>query len=341
MQFRQTLHTSKQYSPSVHYPFGMAMQARSFSIQAKYRYGFNTQERDLELGGDVYTAEYWEYDGKLCRRWNLDPISFPYLSLYGVNFNSPVNMFDIKGDVGKYGRTKYTVETDDKGNVSYKFGKKGRALSEMSKDFQEGFNKEVAPVFEAMAKSKAGREDIEKINNESMVYEIYADDKTMSGLNSIFTPLKFGKNSYKHVKIEINLGNYEEGKKSGKIGQNTSKEEWISSVMTVEIDHSLPESLKLLRSIYYDNVPRKDRQEKLDNTVKPGTEEFVKYYSGPLQKAVEHRIKFRIENNVTIDNDVLDPIKRSNTQIDGKPQPNQIPYNDYIKQKIKENNLTE
>lgn len=37
-----------------------------------YRYAFNGQERDDEIAGqgNIMTAEYWEYDARLGRRWN-------------------------------------------------------------------------------------------------------------------------------------------------------------------------------------------------------------------------------------------------------------------------------
>lgn len=40
-----------------------------------YRYGFNGQERSDEVKGEgnSYTAEFWEYDPRIGRRWNLDP----------------------------------------------------------------------------------------------------------------------------------------------------------------------------------------------------------------------------------------------------------------------------
>ena len=44
-----------------------------------YRYGFNTQEKDDDVFIGAYTAEYWEYDSRLGRRWNLDPIVKFYL----------------------------------------------------------------------------------------------------------------------------------------------------------------------------------------------------------------------------------------------------------------------
>src|SRR5690606_18721571 len=42
-----------------------------------YKYGFNGQEKDNEVYGDgnSYTAEFWQYDPRLGRRWNVDPLA--------------------------------------------------------------------------------------------------------------------------------------------------------------------------------------------------------------------------------------------------------------------------
>ena len=49
----------------------------SYGITAKgYRYGFNGQERsdDIKGEGNSYTAQFWEYDPMIGKRWNVDPI---------------------------------------------------------------------------------------------------------------------------------------------------------------------------------------------------------------------------------------------------------------------------
>jgi len=63
-----------------------------------YRYGFNIQEKDEEIAKGHYIAPYWEYDSRLGRRWNLDPIVKFYLSSYSVLHNNPILFIDIKGD---------------------------------------------------------------------------------------------------------------------------------------------------------------------------------------------------------------------------------------------------
>jgi RHS repeat-associated protein len=86
-----TLLSSQDY-----YPFGSLMRERSFG---GYRYGFQGQERTDELkgAGNHYTAQFWEYDPRLGRRWNLDPVDQISLSNYSVLRNNPINYIDPNG----------------------------------------------------------------------------------------------------------------------------------------------------------------------------------------------------------------------------------------------------
>ncbi|MBI3137598.1 MAG: RHS repeat protein [Sphingobacteriales bacterium] len=56
---------------------------------------FNGQRKSNEIGADAQTALYWEYNGDVGRRWNIDPIykNSPY-SVYGGN---PVWKMDYNG----------------------------------------------------------------------------------------------------------------------------------------------------------------------------------------------------------------------------------------------------
>jgi len=66
-----------------------------------YRFGFNGQEKDNEIYGDgnCYTADYWQYDPRLGRRWNVDPMtgSFPHQSPYCAFDNNPIYYTDPTG----------------------------------------------------------------------------------------------------------------------------------------------------------------------------------------------------------------------------------------------------
>ncbi|MFN0274433.1 MAG: polymorphic toxin type 23 domain-containing protein [Chitinophagales bacterium] len=83
-------------------PFGMGMPNRSWSVSSSenYRYGFNGQEQDDEVygNGNANTAMFWEYDPRLGRRWNVDPIDKPWLSKYHAFSNKPITNTDSNGD---------------------------------------------------------------------------------------------------------------------------------------------------------------------------------------------------------------------------------------------------
>lgn len=63
-----------------------------------YRYGFNGQEREKEINPSVTSAEFWMYDGRLGRRWNMDPKPNPSISDYATFANNPILFRDANGD---------------------------------------------------------------------------------------------------------------------------------------------------------------------------------------------------------------------------------------------------
>ena len=87
-----------QKSSPNYYPFGMSMPGRSYTGK-NYRYGFNGQEKDDEIKGSAnsYTASFWEYDPRLGRRWNTDPIIFSWQSTYSCFNNNPLLFIDPSG----------------------------------------------------------------------------------------------------------------------------------------------------------------------------------------------------------------------------------------------------
>jgi len=70
---------------------------------ADYRFGFNGQEKDNEVSGvgNSNTAEYWQYDSRLGRRWNTDPVVRAWESPYACLYNNPINIVDLKGNEGE------------------------------------------------------------------------------------------------------------------------------------------------------------------------------------------------------------------------------------------------
>ncbi|MBC8054692.1 MAG: hypothetical protein H7Y13_16665 [Sphingobacteriaceae bacterium] len=109
-------------------PFGMELVGRTFN-NGNYRYGFNGQEKDDEVAKGLYTAEYWEYDSRIGRRWNVDPIVKPWESPYLAFSGNPIYFADPHGD-----NSIVTVKKDKEGkitgiNVSAKVFIKGSGAS--------------------------------------------------------------------------------------------------------------------------------------------------------------------------------------------------------------------
>jgi hypothetical protein len=63
-----------------------------------YRYGMNGQEKDDEVFQGAMTAQFWEYDSRIGRRWNSDPVFDPNTSPYACFSNSPILLSDPNGD---------------------------------------------------------------------------------------------------------------------------------------------------------------------------------------------------------------------------------------------------
>jgi hypothetical protein len=64
-----------------------------------YKYSFNQQEKSTEIepGGSSITAEFWQYDSRTGRRWNVDPILKEFESPYATFNNNPILNTDPDG----------------------------------------------------------------------------------------------------------------------------------------------------------------------------------------------------------------------------------------------------
>ena len=108
----------------------MAMQTSDYQILANqsantegYRYFFNGQEGDNEVFGEGIglAAEFWQYDSRLGRRWNLDWIYKPFASNYAAFADNPVWFADPSGldtiSMNKYGDITDRVKTSSEEHV--------------------------------------------------------------------------------------------------------------------------------------------------------------------------------------------------------------------------------
>jgi hypothetical protein len=90
---------------SVHdyYAFGQDIEERSFE-RGTYRYGMNGQEKDDDIFVGAFSAQYWEYDSRTGRRWNVDPKPDISVSDYATFANNPILFQDILGDTVSPGK---------------------------------------------------------------------------------------------------------------------------------------------------------------------------------------------------------------------------------------------
>jgi hypothetical protein len=114
------------------YPFGMTMPGRNVTLsaangstsQSAYRYGFNGQEKSDEIFEGSTTALFWEYDSRIGRRWNVDPVLKISESSYLCFSGNPILLSDPFGDDNHYrvwnevtkSNKLYTVKTNEHGD---------------------------------------------------------------------------------------------------------------------------------------------------------------------------------------------------------------------------------
>lgn len=91
--------TARVQSVTNYDPFGAEMAGRNYASNT-CRYGFNGMEKEDELmgSGNSYSAEFWQYDPRLGRRWNIDPVFEQSESPYAAFRNNPVSFIDPRGD---------------------------------------------------------------------------------------------------------------------------------------------------------------------------------------------------------------------------------------------------
>ncbi len=136
-------------------PFGMVMPGRNYSSD-QYRFGFNGQEKVDEISGNGNhnTAKFWEYDTRLGRRWNPDPIVKPFESIYACLSDNPILRVDPNGDsdykVDRDGNIKLTKRTKDKTDNLFAMNRDGKTDPSISlivnkgilNNIQQGKNKD-------------------------------------------------------------------------------------------------------------------------------------------------------------------------------------------------------
>jgi RHS repeat-associated protein len=79
-----------------------------------YGFAFNGQEKDDEVSGagNTLSAEFWEYDSRLGRRWNIDPVVHGNQSGFICFSNNPIIFIDPNGRTDYYNNKGKWIGTD-------------------------------------------------------------------------------------------------------------------------------------------------------------------------------------------------------------------------------------
>ncbi|MDL2327009.1 hypothetical protein LJC67_08015, partial [Bacteroidales bacterium OttesenSCG-928-A14] len=181
IEYSAVLHSYTDY-----YPFGYPIAERS-SNGTDYRFGFNGQEKDDEIYGEgaSYTAEFWQYDSRLGRRWNVDPVLKPWESPYATFGGNPILMIDPDGKKVKFSK-------DD--DVSRK------DFREMKKNIRE--LRKHSSSFNAMYKDLKSRKEIFTYNATSKEGSNAKDPYNMQiGINYIGTDPDVFNEPKKHAQM--------------------------------------------------------------------------------------------------------------------------------------------
>jgi RHS repeat-associated protein len=179
------MHFQPQNITKSPYPFGMIMPERTWSSDSvSYGFGFNGQMKDDEIygAGNSYTAEYWQYDARLGRRWNVDPRPNPSISPYACFKNNPIFFVDVFGDtLSGYSETEQKALENFEKRVDQqvvKYENKVQGLNkqlenqELSKRKIRGLKKELKSAESSLSQWQEVKNELEELHKSKENYVI-------------------------------------------------------------------------------------------------------------------------------------------------------------------------
>ncbi len=147
------------------------MPGRNFSSE-KYRCSINGQEKTPEIATNTTTAEFWQYDARIGRRWNVDPRPNIAISPYNCFVGNPIWFSDIMGDtlsVAKNANSENDINSivsrDNQGFIDFN-GKNNTTTLKESIDI----NGKTVSLKDAMSKDEGLR----------LLYDLISDTKSYS-----------------------------------------------------------------------------------------------------------------------------------------------------------------
>jgi YD repeat-containing protein len=95
---RNNGNTATVITATDYYAFGMGMPGRIYNLNSSgYRFGMNGQEKSNEIFENSFSAQFWEYDSRIGRRWDVDPVETYWQSPYATFDNMPIFLKDPDG----------------------------------------------------------------------------------------------------------------------------------------------------------------------------------------------------------------------------------------------------
>jgi len=143
----------------------------SNSCSNECRFGFNGQEKDQEIYNNqsTTTATFWEYDGRIGRRWNLDPKPQIFISDFACFGNNPLSFSDLLGDKFKKSSDEQTASTMKK-DFKNKENKYKRSADKYGKKMDEaalnGDRKAEMEYLSKWEEADAGVKEMQQAQNE-------------------------------------------------------------------------------------------------------------------------------------------------------------------------------
>ncbi len=161
----------------------------SENCKEAYPFGFNGQERkdDYKGKGNHNHALYWEYDTRIGRRWNLDPVDQINISNYATMANSPIWKNDPLGDEVKGDKQAYKEVKDQ---VNFKIvdlnsdiaGVKGKIAENAAAGTSvKRLEKQLTKLEAAKAVYQGVLNEYTELENSSQVYNIVNGGKVPEG----------------------------------------------------------------------------------------------------------------------------------------------------------------
>lgn len=176
------------------------MPGRMFSSNS-YRYGLNGQEKDDEINGieGAYTsAEFWEYDTRLGRRWNVDPMTYPWQSPYACFNNNPIYFADPSGLEGEPRKDPNNKHDDNNDGISTSNEGCEKEISKESGNITISFfDKEKLSTDATLRNAYYDQSNATQYNDDVYIFAV------SNSYNSITEKTKEIKNAHPELKIPL------------------------------------------------------------------------------------------------------------------------------------------